>query len=87
MELSQTQSQKNLIRNLLLQGESITPLDALRDFGCFRLASRISDLRSEGMNITKRMVERRSWRTGRIIRFASYSLDNATPEAVRGQQK
>lgn len=31
---------------------SITPLDAMREYGIMRLASRISDLRKGGVNIT-----------------------------------
>jgi hypothetical protein len=30
---------------------SITPLEALSAFGCFRLSARVSDLRAEGVNI------------------------------------
>jgi hypothetical protein len=30
---------------------SITQIDALRDIGCMRLASRISDLRKQGVDI------------------------------------
>lgn len=37
-----------MILNALLNGEELTPLDALRRFGCFRLAARIFDLRKEG---------------------------------------
>lgn len=81
---TQTQSHKRLIRDLLLQGGSITALEALSDFGCYRLASRISDLRNEGLAITKVMEERISVRTGKPVRFARYYLEKATPEAVRG---
>lgn len=49
---SQNETHKSLIRRRLTEGGSITPLEALRDYGCYRLASRISDLRREGMNIT-----------------------------------
>ena len=41
-------SHLRLIRERLLSGGSITPLGALRDFGCYRLASRISDLKKRG---------------------------------------
>ena len=44
-------SQNNQIRAALLSGRSLTPLDALQDYGCFRLAARIADLRREGMDI------------------------------------
>ena len=31
---------------------SITPLEALNAFGCFRLSARVADLRADGHNIT-----------------------------------
>jgi hypothetical protein len=44
-----TQAQRILI--YLKTGKSLTPLEALKKFGCFRLAARISDLRSQGHTI------------------------------------
>jgi hypothetical protein len=44
-------TQNDVIRAALLAGRSLTPLDALRDFGCFRLAARVADLRREGLPI------------------------------------
>lgn len=38
-------SQNVLIFNYLKNGNRLTSLEALNQFGCFRLASRISDLR------------------------------------------
>lgn len=72
--MEQSQTHKRLIREHLLNGGSITALEALRDFGCYRLASRISDLRSEGMVIAKTMEESVSKLTGKPVRFARYSL-------------
>ena len=46
----------------------ITPLEALHNFGCFRLASRINDLRKEGHDIKTTMIEQNG------KRFAEYSL-------------
>lgn len=40
-----TRTQCALIRDALLKGRILTPLDALREFGCFRLGARIWDLR------------------------------------------
>lgn len=46
-----------MIRDWLESGKSITGLDALRMWGCFRLPSRIHDLRERGMdNIEKEMI-------------------------------
>lgn len=44
-------SQKSQIRRALKAGKKITPLSALRDFQCMRLAARIADLRAEGLDI------------------------------------
>ena len=40
----------------LQAGRAITPLDALKEHGCFRLAARINDLRNQGYNIGMVMV-------------------------------
>lgn len=49
-----SESQSKMIKEYLLSGGSISPLDALKMFGCFRLGARIWDLRhKEGMDIKK----------------------------------
>jgi hypothetical protein len=63
-------SQVSRISAHLKSGKSITPVYALNQFQCFRLAARISDLRDKGMLINKKMVK--NHRTG--ARYASYSL-------------
>ncbi len=40
-----------------LQVHPITAMDALSLYKCFRLAARICDLKKEGHNIDKRMIE------------------------------
>jgi hypothetical protein len=44
-------TQNDLVLDALLAGDVLTPLDALRRFGCFRLAARVADLRSRGFQI------------------------------------
>lgn len=56
------------IRQALLNGKSITPLDALRDYGCFRLAARIDELRRQGYCITTEFAHRNG------KKYASYRL-------------
>jgi hypothetical protein len=51
-----TDSQTALIKGWLLNGYSITQLDALNMFGCFRLSARIANLREEGLDIVTDMV-------------------------------
>lgn len=45
-------SQSDQILKALERGLAITPIGALRRFGCLRLAARIQDLRARGYNIT-----------------------------------
>ena len=66
--MAQTQNQR--IKEYLENGHKLTPLEALNLFGCFRLASRISDLKKQGMNIKTDMVTDAN--TGK--QYASYSL-------------
>lgn len=47
----QPTTQTEMILAALRRGERLTPLDALRRFGCFRLAARIDDLRRAGHEI------------------------------------
>ena len=53
---------------------SITQLEALRDIGCMRLASRISDLRQQGYAIGRRIKTSKN-RYGDSVYFAEYYLE------------
>lgn len=66
-----TQNDKVLM--YLQQFGSINPLQALSDLGIMRLASRISDLKSMGYGIEKRMVTGKN-RYGESVSYAEYSL-------------
>ena len=50
-------SQCDVILQHLKSGKSLTPLDALRLYGCFRLAARIHDLRCAGHDIEMTWAE------------------------------
>lgn len=63
------ETQNSKILADLKAGHAITPLDALQKYGCFRLASRIYDLRSAGWPIEKQMV-----RDDRDLSYAKYYL-------------
>ena len=52
---------------------SITAMDAIREFGCLRLAARISDLRWDGYNIETE-IEVGKNRQGDSVRYARYYL-------------
>ncbi len=65
----QTTSQNHQIAAYLMRGGSITPIDALKMFGCFRLSARIADLRRSGYRIKTKLV------TEKGKTFASYRLE------------
>jgi hypothetical protein len=50
------ESQVKKILAWLMSGRDLTSLDALRLFGCFRLAARIKDLEKSGHVISRQMV-------------------------------
>ena len=52
---------------------SITPLEAMQDIGCMRLASRIADLKDQGHPIGRRMKTSKN-RYGKNVSFAEYYL-------------
>jgi hypothetical protein len=66
-----TQTQQ--ILEHLSHGGSITPLEALQQFGCFRLASRISELRKAGHHIVVERVKDKK-ANGEPMQYARYSL-------------
>lgn len=65
---------ERILRHLQTFG-AITSLDAIQDYGILRLASRISDLRKEGLPIRREMVSGRN-RYGEATSFARYSLES-----------
>ena len=67
-------NQCNKILDYIEREGSITPLDALREFGCMRLASRITDLKRRGYAITKEMETAKN-RDGEPVRYARYKLE------------
>ena len=70
-------TQKDSIRKHLKGGLEITPLDALEQYGIFRLAAIIFDLKKEGFNIRTNKVKNRYGK-----KFASYKLiiEDAPPD-------
>ena len=63
-------TQKQLIKEYLQSGRSITPIEALEMFGSFRLCAIIFTLREEGMPIKTEFVTNR-YKT----KFAKYTLE------------
>lgn len=54
---------------------SITPLEALREYGCMRLGARIWDLKRMGHRIRSEIVTDVN-RNGEAVRFAQYTLED-----------
>jgi hypothetical protein len=61
-------AQAKMIAAHLKAGNTITALEALQKFGCFRLAARIADLRKSGMHIVTSYTDRdgKRWATYRL---------------------
>jgi hypothetical protein len=70
-------SQCASILKWLRDGKPITPLLALDQFGCFRLAARIGDLRRQGLAIDSSMITVTN-RDGSHSRVAEYRLSGVT---------
>ena len=51
------ESQNKKIKAYLEEGNSITAIQALEKFQCFRLASRITDLKQSGVPIDSQFIE------------------------------
>lgn len=64
-------TQEEKIINYMREYGSITALDAIRDLGIMRLASRVSDLKKHGFAITRDMVSVKN-RWGEDTHIARY---------------
>ena len=60
-------TQKVQIHNYLMSGKSLTGMDALTLFGCFRLAARIADLKREGVRIAH--IPEKLFNGKRVVRY------------------
>ncbi len=67
--MNTTVSKKERIKIRLLNGFAISGLDALKEFGLYRLSSVINRLRNEGLPIKTKMVTRNG------VTFAKYYIE------------
>ena len=74
-------SQCERIVQYINQHGSITPLDAVNDLGCMRLASRITDLKQRGVNVISEWEEGKN-RRGEKTRYKRYFILNNTKEKI-----
>jgi hypothetical protein len=65
--------QNELILDYMREFGSITPLEAMRDLGVYRLAARISDMRALGCPIVSEWVAVQN-RYGKKTKVKKYSL-------------
>ena len=65
--------QKKMIIQYMNDFGSITPWQAFTDLGCTKLATRISELIRDGVEINKKTVVTKN-RYGKRVYFTSYSL-------------
>jgi hypothetical protein len=70
MKKHTNKSQSLRILSYLKSGKSITPIEALNKFSCFRLAARVHELKGMGYRINQTTKHNR--KTGK--KFASYSI-------------
>ena len=72
--MSRQRTQNSRILQHLLDGHSITPIEALDKFGCFRLGARIFELRKQGFIFDTKHVD-----NGKGNKFAKYILVHHEP--------
>ena len=68
-------SQKEMILEHLKKYKSISDLEAYQEYGCRRLAARISEIRSENYNI-RTVNTTKANRYGKYTTFATYVLED-----------
>lgn len=68
-----TVTQCDRILQYIEENGSITQLQALREFGCMRLASRMSDIKKMGYPV-KMEMEKSKNRYGEPVHYARYTI-------------
>lgn len=68
-------TQKEAIIQYLKDFGSITPIEAFADLGITKLATRISEMKKDGMKFKKEIIKTKN-RYGKIVWFAKYSFIN-----------
>jgi len=71
----ESESQKKQILEHIEAFGSITPIQALNLFGCFRLSARIWDLRHEGHSIRTNIVKEHLTKR-HTVNYAKYTLES-----------
>ena len=66
-------TQREQILDYIKEFGSITPMEAFSDLGITKLATRISEMRRDGMKFNIETVKRKN-RYGKPVHYARYSL-------------
>lgn len=66
-------TQCEMILRYMQDEGSITPWEAMKEFGCMRLGARIYDLRRRGIGIERTLVSDVN-RYGKRVQYARYSV-------------
>ena len=74
MKKKRKESQANKVKKYLEAGNSITPIDALKMFGSFRLAAIICNLRKDREFMSDKKIETTMVENEFGVKFASYTL-------------
>lgn len=69
-------NQTEMILRHMEKSGSITPLEAMQEYGIMRLGARIWDLRHAGHGITSELVTGQN-RYGETTRYAKYTLEES----------
>lgn len=67
-------TQREAIVNYITEFGSITPMDAFADLGITKLATRISEMKKDGLRFKTETVKSKN-RYGKTISFAKYSME------------
>lgn len=73
MARGSTMTQCERILQYIEETGSITQMDALKEFGCMRLASRMSDIKKMGYAVESKMEKSKN-RYGEPVHYARYSI-------------
>lgn len=76
-----TMTQCDMVLAHMMEHGSISQLEAAEEYGCWRLAARISDLRKAGYAIKSHLVTKKN-RMGRPVSFARYTLEEVGNEGM-----
>lgn len=77
---NQATTQRDAIKQAFASGLTLSPINAFKETGTMKIATRVGELTIEGWIITKRWKEDKT-RFGGKCRFMTYTLDKTkTPE-------